>query len=264
MKIIFFCYRSWAIKSIKKFIKNYSGEYKIITTSNYETRFEYTHKKNLCIINDKKTYQNKIIKKFNPNYIFLIGWSWIIDNDLIKKFKIFCFHPSDLPNYRGGSPIQNQILNNIKKTKMTMFKINRRLDGGPIYAKKDLNLNLSMKNIFKELEKTTLSLFNQFMRDINNQRELNLHKQNLSQGFICKRISEKKSYLSINDLKKLNYFQLKNLIRSLEDPYPNLKIFKNDKTYLVKSIKDVSKIKKEGFNKILIFDMTIYIKLRKI
>ena len=35
---------------------------------------------------------------------------------------------------------------------MTMFQLNSKLDGGPIYKKKNLNLNTSMQNIFFNLE----------------------------------------------------------------------------------------------------------------
>ena len=41
-------------------------------------------------------------------------------------------HPSPLPKFRGGSPIQNQIIRNKKKSMVTIFRINNILDGGDI------------------------------------------------------------------------------------------------------------------------------------
>ena len=51
------------------------------------------------------------------------------------------FHSSDLPKFKGGSPIQNQILKEIKKTKLTAFKINNIIDGGDICMKSNILLN---------------------------------------------------------------------------------------------------------------------------
>ena len=49
--------------------------------------------------------------KYNPTYILFYGWSKIIDNKIINDFECIMLHPSPLPKYRGGSPIQNQIIN---------------------------------------------------------------------------------------------------------------------------------------------------------
>ena len=49
-------------------------------------------------------------------------------------------HPSDLPKFRGGSPIQNQIINGVKKTKISIFRINSEIDAGDIVAKAPLDL----------------------------------------------------------------------------------------------------------------------------
>ncbi len=48
------------------------------------------------------------------------------------------FHPPKLSLFRGGSPIQNQIIRNITNSAVTLFKINKIIDGGPIIAKKNL------------------------------------------------------------------------------------------------------------------------------
>ena len=69
------------------------------------------------------------------------------------------------PKFRGGSPVQNQILKGLKKTKLCAFKVEKKLDSGDLCLKKDLNLNGSAEDIFKRIEniafkeiKTSLSL----------------------------------------------------------------------------------------------------------
>ena len=70
----------------------------------------------------------------NPEIIFFIGWSWIIDDHLIKSNKCICLHPSPLPKYRGGSPIQHQIINGESLSAVTFFEMTNDLDAGDMDA----------------------------------------------------------------------------------------------------------------------------------
>jgi methionyl-tRNA formyltransferase len=56
---------------------------------------------------------------------------------------------TDLPYGRGGSPLQNLILNKKKKTKISAFKITEYMDRGPIYTKKQMSLNGRAEDIYK-------------------------------------------------------------------------------------------------------------------
>lgn len=262
MNYLFLAYRSWAINAISKFIDYDNFNYKIITTTEHELKLSRFSKKNLLIVNyQNKDRIDKIVNEANPDFVFLIGWSWIISQKLINKFSIFCFHPSDLPNYRGGSPIQHQILDNVLKSKMTMFQLNSKIDGGPIYKKKNLSLNSSMKNIFFKLEKTTLLLLKDFHKNYQKKKKIILHNQRLTNGFIRKRIKSENSFISFQKLIKYDYKSLRNLIRSLESPYPNLKLNTKKGTYLIKTTNDISVRPKKGFSKIKIKDRNIYLKL---
>ena len=62
------------------------------------------------------------------------------------------FHASNLPLGRGGSPIQNQILLGVKKTKLSAFKISEKLDEGPVCLKRDLELKGRAIDIYKNIE----------------------------------------------------------------------------------------------------------------
>ena len=262
MKYVFLAYRSWAINAISKFIDHDNFNYKIITIKGHEVNLSRFSKKNLSIINyQNKDKIDKVINETNPDYVFLIGWSWIISQKLIDKFSIFCFHPSDLPNYRGGSPIQHQILDNVLKSKMTMFQLNSKLDGGPIYKKKNLNLNTSMQNIFFNLEKNTFLLLRDFHKNIKKNKKIILFKQILKNGFVKKRIKTENSFITFQKLIKYDYKSLRNLIRSLEFPYPNLKLNTKQGSYLIKTTNDISTKPKKDYSKIKIKDREIYLKL---
>ena len=60
-------------------------------------------------------------EKNDYDTIFFIGWSWIVDENLLESSRCICMHPSALPKYRGGSPIQNQIIDAVTDSAVTFF-----------------------------------------------------------------------------------------------------------------------------------------------
>jgi methionyl-tRNA formyltransferase len=51
-----------------------------------------------------------------PDAIIAIGWSWLFPKAVVEGAWVVGVHPSDLPDFAGGSPIQNQILAGITDT----------------------------------------------------------------------------------------------------------------------------------------------------
>lgn len=78
------------------------------------------------------------IQELNPRYIFFLHWSWKVPDEIIKEHECVCFHMTDVPYGRGGSPLQNLILRGHKHTKLTALKMVADLDAGPVYLKEDL------------------------------------------------------------------------------------------------------------------------------
>jgi methionyl-tRNA formyltransferase len=56
---------------------------------------------------------------------------------------------TDLPFGRGGSPLQNLIVRNFKKTKISAIRVEKGVDTGPVYLKKDLDLGGTASEIFQ-------------------------------------------------------------------------------------------------------------------
>ena len=63
----------------------------------------------------KLNFQN--IKKIKPKYIFIPFGSFIVPKDIYSNYECINFHITDLPYGRGGTPLQNLILRNLKKQK---------------------------------------------------------------------------------------------------------------------------------------------------
>ena len=61
--------------------------------------------------------------------IFIVGWSWKVEPEIVNSCMVVGMHPSDLPDYAGGSPVQNQILDGITSTRASLFKLNEKFEG---------------------------------------------------------------------------------------------------------------------------------------
>lgn len=111
-----------------------------------------------------KKLLKKTLKKIKPNIIFFIHWSKLISSEIYNNYNCIQFHCSDLPKFRGGSPVQNQIINGITKTKLSAFKVEKGIDSGPIYLKKKLSLLGNANNIYERMEKLALKMIEEIVK----------------------------------------------------------------------------------------------------
>lgn len=81
------------------------------------------------IIENKEELTLENIKRINPKYIFFPHWSWIIPEEIYLNYECVLFHMTDLPYGRGGSPLQNLIMNKKYNTKISAIQVSKILDG---------------------------------------------------------------------------------------------------------------------------------------
>lgn len=104
---------------------------------------------NWYFISRPKELTLKKLKRINPEKIFFLHWSWKVPKEIIDNFECICFHMTDVPYGRGGSPLQNLIIRGHKKTKLTALRMTDKFDTGPIYLKKSLSLEGRAEEIYK-------------------------------------------------------------------------------------------------------------------
>lgn len=202
----------------------------IITKKKWDSNNFKKLNKNILISN-KINYRK--INKINPKIIFFIHWSKIIDKSLFEKYLCIQFHASDLPNGKGGSPIQNQILLNKKKTKLTAFKITKKLDSGPICMKSDLSLNGNAFDIFKRLENISIKMIKKIIK-----RKKIIFKSQIGKSSFFNRRKPEGSNINIKKIKNIN--KLYDFLRMLDAPsYPNAFIILNNFKFTFNDIKIV-------------------------
>lgn len=90
--------------------------------------------------------------KVNPKYIFFAHWSDKVPDKIVNNYQCVCFHPTALPDGRGGTPIQNMIKEGKTSTVVTAFRMTERMDAGPIYAvSEELTLDGSAEDIYMRM-----------------------------------------------------------------------------------------------------------------
>ncbi|OLT62946.1 methionyl-tRNA formyltransferase [Moorena bouillonii] len=118
----------WSQKIFNNIIQYYSGEWYFIGTP------------------EELTINN--IQKIQPRYIFFLHWSWKVPDELINNYECICFHMTDVPYGRGGSPLQNLIIRGHESTKLTALRMTQDFDAGPVYLKEDLCLAGNAEEIY--------------------------------------------------------------------------------------------------------------------
>ena len=190
MNYVFCAYRKWALEIFDVLNRKYD---------------------NFFLIKNPKQLTYKKIKKIDPKFIFFPDWSWKVPGKIFQNFDCVCFHEADLPKFRGGSPLQNQIIRGLEKTKTTTFLMNEKMDGGPIIMKRTLSLKGGISEIIERMKKNDLEIINKILSD-----KFTITKQT-GRSSTFKRRKPEDSEISLNHSKKYLY----NFIRMLEDPYPN-------------------------------------------
>ena len=207
--------------------------YLVISKKKWDTNNFKTLNKSFKFLNK---LDNKKIINFSPKIIFFIHWSKIITKKIYNNYLCIQFHSSNLPNGRGGSPIQNQILLGTKKTKLTAFKVSNNLDAGPICLKKNLSLKGSAEDIFKRMELTSIKMINKILKT----KKLKFNKQ-LGRPTFFKRRKNSESRIKFdksNSVKKLYDF-----LRMLDAPdYPKAFIELNKFRFTFQNIKMKKKL----------------------
>ena len=101
----------------------------------------------------------KELKRENPDaHGILASFGVMIKSDVLELFEpegILNVHPSLLPFYRGASPIESAILAGETDFSVSVMKLIKAMDAGPIYHQETLsNLPIEKSVIYKTLAET--------------------------------------------------------------------------------------------------------------
>jgi methionyl-tRNA formyltransferase len=180
-----------------------SGRKMILTSPPVKT---WAIQNNIPFLQPEKLEKNIITEEFDLFIVVAYGKifpQWLID---APKFGTLNIHYSLLPKYRGASPVQSAILNGEEMTGVTIQKMVKELDAGPIVAvektridetENTLELLIRLVKLGAELLSLTLPKY------INN--EIQTIEQDLKQATFCGKIKKEDGLLDLNDDAVKNY-----------------------------------------------------------
>ena len=108
---------------------------------------------------NKEELKLDILQKHSVNKIFFFHWSYIVPKSIYNKYECINIHTSNLPHGKGGSPLQNQIMDNIIQSRVNALRMSDAgLDAGPIYCSQDITLQGNLNDIWIMLSSISYKL----------------------------------------------------------------------------------------------------------
>lgn len=250
LRIAFAVYRKWGYEIFKNIIKYQKTRQDfvldtLISSSKHD--FKVSSNINYYKVNgndEKRIY--KILKKDKIDIVYFYSWSFKVESSLLNNFICLALHPSLLPKYKGGTPIQHQLINNKKDSGITIFKMNNKVDAGDIYKQANMSLIGNVNDIFLRMIDLGTIITKDLISDyINN--ELVFTPQKKKKAKIFKRRTPTESEIDFKRINNMNYNEIHNLVRGLLKPYPNAFIsIENYKIY-IQEIEKYKEIPKNAF-----------------
>ena len=156
MRIVFFGSPAASLPSFEKILDAGHCIELVITQPDKPTgrgkKFMPCPVKKLAVDKNIPVYQPERIRKdpavleklneIQPDLNVVVAYGQIIPSSIIylPKFNSVNVHFSLLPHYRGASPVQWALLNGEKKTGITIFELNEKMDEGDILSQEEVSI----------------------------------------------------------------------------------------------------------------------------
>jgi len=197
--------------------------------------------------NSKSPSVVKKIKSHNPEAIFVVSWSQIIPDEVLKvpSKGVIGLHYSYLPKRRGCAPLNWAIIDGLREFGITLYHMNEKIDAGDIIAQRKIRINNedTVSDLLIKIEKIAPDLISKYLSRILTGKVLRI-KQNEKKATYTKRRAPKDSEIDLSWTtdKVVRY------IRALAPPYPCAFIKANGKKIYFTAAKCIGKnnLKIEG------------------
>jgi len=138
-----------------------------------------------------------------PGVIGLVAaYGKIIKQEVLNAFagRIYNIHPSLLPKYRGASPLQQQILDGVSETGVTIIQMDEQVDHGPIVAQeKDvIRPDDTWKTLGNRLFARGAEIFLKL-----EPKTYNLKPQNESEATFTKKLTRQDGFVTWEEFKRV-------------------------------------------------------------
>jgi methionyl-tRNA formyltransferase len=168
-------------------------------------------------INDSKVID--ALKKYDIDWLFIIGWSQIAKHDVLETPTHGCIgmHPTLLPIGRGRAAIPWAIIKGLDETGVTIFKLDEGVDTGDIIGQGVIGIfeNTTATDLYKKVNDMHIELISKYWDDIVNNR-VKLWKQDESKATEWPGRKPEDGEI----LNSMTMSEAEKLVRAVTHPYP--------------------------------------------
>lgn len=181
-------------------------------------------------INDKEVLD--AIKEYDIDWLFIIGWSQIAGEAILKAPTYGCvgMHPTLLPKGRGRAAIPWAILKGLDKTGVTMFKLDEGVDTGDIIGQGIIPMDetTTATELYEKVDEMHIQLIREYWDAIvNNTVELKKQDNSIATEWPGRKPADGEIF------SEMTMVEAERLVRAVTHPYPGAFYIKDDKKVIV-------------------------------
>lgn len=157
----------------------------------------------------------------DADVVFLVGWSALVPPAFYRKQLTLVVHPSPLPAYRGGSPIQHQIIDGLRDSAVSIFRLDDAhpsVDSGALCFQRGYSLDGSLAEVLGRIAKTTAT---GMLYVLDSYPNVHFWEQPAPSAAALRRRTPADSEITADELATSTARQLYDKVRALQAPYPN-------------------------------------------
>ena len=117
------------------------------------------------LISEREALSAEAIAALKPRYIFFPHWSWKVPEEILAAAECVCFHMTDVPYGRGGSPLQNLIAAGHRDTVVSALRMTAEMDAGPVYMKRPISLEGRAQEIYERAAEVVFAMIGEMVRN---------------------------------------------------------------------------------------------------
>lgn len=96
--------------------------------------------------NNLPVYTNINQYNFTPDMVVVVSYGVILRDNVLSSAPVINIHPSDLPKYRGPSPIRSAIYNGDTQSAVCLMQVTHEMDAGDVYMRRSFDIDINDTN----------------------------------------------------------------------------------------------------------------------
>jgi len=225
---------------------------------------EFAQKKGINLFYPKDPNEKEFVaslERLEADCGVLVAFRSILGPNLLNLFPrgFLNLHPSLLPKYRGPAPIQRAILNGEKRTGVTIFFMNERVDSGPIIQQREVMIGEN--ETYGELKRRLFSLGAEMLKESLSLIERNEVKpipQNDALASYAPKIKKEECRISWREEKEF----IHNQIRAFSPEPGAYTFFRGKRVIILRSEIPREEVGEEGEGIIVSFNGNLFVSTR--